>query len=321
MKRQPDGEPESGGAPSPAGSGLARILAILGVNLVLVLVVVVYASTDRGRLPDLNASTLGVGLLPVSAAMGLLLACRRLDLSLPAVLALAIGLRTNPHIFHEDPAVRLAIFCGICAGIGLVSAVVTWFGRISSALWTAILAIGVWALARELHSLLAASGGWPWPMGLTASLGLMVVGAAVLGAVGLVQLPSTPPIIRSGSRGLAGLACAWALAGIGLALGSQSEAARPMADQALTAYPPVLAAAALGGAYILRGRWGAAVAIVTTVLGHLVWSFAIQTDLGSPLVNLAVPLAAPLVAIPLYLVVDRMIRRSTSESAPTALLG
>jgi len=68
MANQPDERPEAGRAASSAGTELARVLAILGVNFILVLVVIVFASTDRGKLPDLNYQTLAVGLLPISAA-------------------------------------------------------------------------------------------------------------------------------------------------------------------------------------------------------------------------------------------------------------
>jgi hypothetical protein len=320
MANQPDEKPEAGSAASSAGTELARILAILGVNLILVLVVVVFASTDRGKLPDLNYQTLAVGFLPISAAAGLLISCRRLDLALPAVLALMIGLRSNPWVLSGEPIARLGILCGIAAGIGLASAVVTWTGRIASTLWTGLLAIGLWMAAGELKSLLATSGTWPWPAALGASLGALVVGAAVLGATDLVSLPSTPPIIRAGSKGLGGLAGVWIVAGIGLALASQSEAAKPMTDQPLAAYPAMLAAAALGGGYVLRGRWGAVEAILLTAAAHLAWSFTVSTDLGSPAANLAVPAAAPLAAVPLLLIIDWAIRRTTSESTPTGLL-
>jgi len=324
MKKQPDAKPEAGASPSTAGSEIARILAVLGVNLLLVLVVVIITSTEGGGLPDLNAHTLALGLLPVSAAAGLILACRRLDLALPMLLALAVALRVRPpELFRGDPLVRLAILCGVCGGICLVSALVTWFGRIASALWTGLLAIGLWLLARELgpaNRFMSLVGEWPWPAALGASLGLLVVGAAALGAMGLVSLPSLPPIIRAGNKGLAGLASAWVIAGVAVALASRSEVAAMQADEPMLAYAPMLAAGAMGGAYILRGRWGALTAVVLTSLSHLVWVFAQFTDLGSPLLNIIVVAAAPLVAIPLYLFIDWIIRRQTSESAPTGLL-
>jgi hypothetical protein len=321
MTKEAEEKSSAGGVEPSTGSDLARILAILGINLFAVVLAVVVASSDHGSLPDLNARTLAVHLLPVSAAMGLLLACRRLDLALPAVLALAVVLRNGPpRWFPDDPSLRVASLCGLCAGIGLASAVVTWSGRIASALWTALLAIGLWLLAQQMTGLLPSSGEWPWPAALSASLGLLVVGAAVMGMTGLVALPGTPPIIRSGSRGLAGLMTAWMLAGVAVALAAQSESIRSLADKPLEAYPPVLAAAAMGGAYILRGRFGAAAAIALTAVGHLVWAFIWSADLGSPLADLVVPAAVPLVCLPLYLGIDWTIRRSTGESPPTGLM-
>ena len=80
-------------------------------------------------------------------------------------------------------------------------------------------------------------------------------------------------------------------------------------------------AAALSGAYILRGRWGAPAAVVCACSGHLVWAFAAGTDLGGGVMQAAVPAAAPIAAVPLCLALDWAIRRRTGESAPTALLG
>jgi hypothetical protein len=321
MAKPQESEPREGAAPSSGGSELARITAILCINLLLVIVVIVFTSSDRGALPDLNADTLSVGLLPISAALGLVLACRRLDLSLPAILALAIALRSHPpDVFQGDPPLRVAILCGVCAGVGLVSALVTWIGRIASALWTGLLAGGLWLLAQELGGVSAAPGGWTWPAALAASLGLLVVGAAVLGATGLVSLPSLPPIVRTGAKGLAGLAGAWIIAGAALALASQSELAGPQTNRPMAAYPVMFAAAAMGGAYVLRGRWGALMAVVLTVVGHLSWSFAWSAQMGSPILDMAIPMVAPLVAVPLYLFTDWTIRHQTSESAPTGLL-
>ena len=93
-----------------------------------------------------------------------------------------------------------------------------------------------------------------------------------------------------------------------------------MTDQPLAAYPAMLAAAALGGGYVLRGRWGAVEAILLTAAAHLAWSVTVSTDLGSPAANLAVPAAAPLAAVPLLLIIDWAIRRTTSESTPTGLM-
>jgi hypothetical protein len=136
----------------------------------------------------------------------------------------------------------------------------------------------------------------------------------------MVALPSTPPIIRTGARGLAGLIGAWMIAGIALALAAQAETAKSVVDQQLMMYPSMLAAGALGGAYILRGRWGAVVAVAMTCASHLAWAFVMSTDFGNPFADKIVPAVAPLVAVPLYLLIDRAIRASTSESAPTGLL-
>jgi hypothetical protein len=320
MKNQPEEKPQAGGAGASAGGELARILAVLGINLIFVLVAVVFASTPRGKLPDLNFQTLAIGMLPVSAAMGLMLGCRRLDLALPALFALMIALRGNTHILPADPISRMGILCGIAAGIGILSCLVTWIGRIASAFWTALLAIALWVLAEQVTVILPASGTWPWPAALAASLGALVVGGVLMGLTGMVALPITPPIVRTGAKGLSGLAGAWMVAGIALALASQSETAKPVADQPLAAYPVMLAAGALGGAYILRGRWGAVVAVALTCVGHLSWAFATSTQFGDPLADALIPVGVPLASVPLFLVIDRAIRSSTSESAPTGLL-
>ena len=320
MRNEPEEKPASGGAGASAGGELARILAVLGINLILVLVAVVFASTERGKLPDLNFQTLLVGVLPVSAAMGLMLGCRRLDLALPALLALMIALRGNSHILPGDDWTRLGILCGVAAALGLLNSLVTWIGRVASAFWTALVALVLLVLAQQAAMPLAGSGTWPWPVALAASLGALVVGGVLMGAMGMVALPTTPPIVRTGARGLSGLIGAWMIAGVALALAAQSETAKSMVDQPLTAYPPMLAAGALGGAYILRGRWGAVVAVALACVGHLAWAFAVSTDLGDPLLDALVPVAVPVVAVPLYLLIDRAIRASTSESAPTGLL-
>jgi len=319
MKNQPEEKPSSGGAAVSTGSELARVLAILGINLIFVLIAVFFA-TGRGRLPDLNFQTLFVGVLPISAAMGLMLGCRRLDLALPAVFALMVALRGNSHILPGDEMSRMGILCGIGAGIGILSSLVTWIGRIASAFWTALLAVVLWVLAQHVTATFPASGTWAWPVALAASLCALGVGGVAMGATGLVALPSTPPIIRTGARGLTGLVGAWMIAGVALALAAQAETAKSVASQPLTAYPSMLAAGALGGAYILRGRWGAVVAVALTCASHLAWAFVMSTDFGDPLADALVPAAAPVVAVPLYLLVDRAIRSSTSESAPTGLL-
>jgi hypothetical protein len=336
MAKKEETEASAAGGGSGVGGEVARLIGVLGINLVLVLVVVIFASSQQGALPDLNRTTLMIGLLPVSAAFGLVLACRRLDLALPMVLALAVALRGHPpKFFPDDPYLQIAAVCGAGAAVGLVSALVTWIGRISSALWTGLLAGGLWLLSQQVGgqgpwawptALVATLTGttgpelWAWPAALAASLGLLVVGAAVLGATGLVSLPSMPPIIRTGAKGLVGLVGAWVLAGAAVGLAAQSEAAGPLPDQPLAAYAVVLASGALGGAYILRGRWGALVAVLLTSLSHLAWSFAWSADMKSPMLHLGVVAGIPLIALPLYLAVDWLIRRETSESAPTGLL-
>ena len=149
MAKDEKPQSEPGSAAGSAGTQAARILAVLGVNVILVLMVIVFTATERGGLPDLNAKTLQIDLLPVSAALGLILACRRIDLALPAVLGVLFALQTSRHILPDDATIRLAALCGIGAGIGLASALVTWFGRISSALWTALLAVGLWIVAMK----------------------------------------------------------------------------------------------------------------------------------------------------------------------------
>jgi hypothetical protein len=320
MKNQPEEKPSAGGGAASTGSELARVLAILGVNLIFVMVAVVFTSTGRGSRPDLNYQTLMVGLLPVSAAMGLMLGCRRLDLALPAVFALMIALRGNSHLLPGDEISRMGILCGIGAGLGALSALVTWIGRMASAFWTALLAMALWAILPQVSVLMPASGTWAWPAALAASLSALVAGGMAMGATGMVALPSTPPIVRTGARGLSGLVGAWMIAGVALALAAQSETAKSMSDQPLAAYPAMLAAGAMGGAYILRGRWGAVVAVALTCVAHLAWAFTVSTDFGSPLLDALVPMAVPLAAVPLYLLIDRAIRSSTSESAPTGLL-
>jgi hypothetical protein len=319
MAKQRESEPQAaGGSPSLSGE-FARAIAIVGVNLFLVIAVFILASSERGALPDLDTRTLSIDLLPISAALGLVLACRRLDLSLPAILALAVALRSHPPDFlRVDPPVQVGILCGLCAGICLVSALVTWLGRIASVLWTGLVAICLFDVAGRLGS--GVPGQWPWEGTLAASLGTLIVGAAVLGATGLVSLPSQPPIIRTGSKGLFGLLGAWIVAGVALALASQSQGPGPRTEQPFAAYTVMLAAAAMGGSYVLRGRSGAVLAVLLTCLGHLTWSFAWHARLGSPILDVLIPAGVPLLAIPLYLFLDWSVRRQTSESAPTGLL-
>ena len=298
----------------------ARLMAIVAVNLALALGVFVYGSLQSG-LPSLNAETLALGVMPVSAAMGLMLACRRIDFALPMILAFALVLATKRYIVLGEPFVPLLTTCLAAAALGLASALVTWYGRISSALWTGLLGFSLWLLLTVMEVPRAGPGPWPWPWALLLALAVLGGGSAVLGAAGLVSPPTLPPIIRTGMRGLPGLAAAWMLAAVTCALASLSQAAHLSAEEIQGAYPQVLSAAVLGGGFILRGKWGAPTAVGLACLGHLVWSLAYQTRLASEAADLLVPAVAPLVAIPLYLVIDRLIRRSTGESAPTGLLG
>ena len=299
----------------------ARLMAIVAVNLALALAVFIYGSLEGGGLPSLNAETLALGVMPVSAAMGLMLVCRRIDFSLPMILAFALALATKRYIVLGEPFVPLLTTCLIAAVLGLASALVTWYGRISSALWTGLLAFSLWLLLTVLEIPRAGPGPWPWPWALLLALAVIGGGSAVLGATGLLSPPNMPPIIRTGVRGLPGLVAAWMLAAVTCALASLSKAAHLSAEEIQEAYPQVLSAAVLGGGFILRGKWGAPTAVGLACLGHLVWAFAYQTHLPVTTVDILLPAGAPLVAIPLYLVIDRLIRRSTGESAPTGLLG
>jgi len=307
----------------PAGTGVdgARLMAIAAANLALIVAAFVLGSLKGGELPNLNAQTLALGVLPVSAATGLMLACRRIDFSLPMILAFALVLATKRYIVVGEPFVPILTTCGIAAALGLASALVTWYGRISSALWTGILGFSLWLLLTVLKVPNPGPGPWPWPWALLLALAVVSGGAAALGAAGLVSLPNLPPIIRTGPRGLPGLALAWMLAAVTCAVASLSEAADLSAERIQSAYPQVLSAAVLGGGFILRGRWGAVSAVGLACLGHLAWAFAYETQLAGPMADVLVPAAAPLAAIPLYLGIDWLIRRSTGESAPTGLLG
>lgn len=317
--KEPAETPSAAGKPGFGGE-LARLIAIVGANVILVIVVVVFSSGRESILPNLDHVTFAVGLLPVSAAFGLLLACRRLDLALPMVFVLLSALRTHPlDFFPTDPYAMLAVLCGIGAAAAVASAMVTWIGRISSALWTALLGGGLWWLSQHLGGP-AVPGPWSWPAALATSLGVLAAGAVLLGATGLVSLPSMPPIFRAGSKGLVGLVGAWVLAGLAMGLACQSKAVSFLPDQPLTAYTGVLAAGALGGAFILRGRWGAVLAVGLTSLAHLAWFYAWTAPTASPTTHLIIAAGAPLVAVPLYLIIDWLIRRETSESAPTGLM-
>jgi hypothetical protein len=320
MARPPTGAPAPAlGAGSRDRSFAARLLVVLGVNLVVLLVVAALAALEEG-LPPLRAETLAVGLLPVSAAMGLMLACRRLDLSLPALFVVAALLRANRWALTDDPSARLAMIAAIAGAIALASAFVTWYGRISAALWTALLATAYLAYAPLVKPLpLTAQAGWEWPAAVGVSVGLVALGAAILGLAGMVVPPSQPPILRAGPQGVIGLAAAWTLAALGVAVGAASTDAADAAGD-FAGYLPPLAAAAMSGAYILRGRWGALAAVGAACLAHLVWAYASSADLGRPALDRAVPALAPVVAVPVYLVLDAWLRRRTHESAPTGLL-
>jgi len=309
-----ESQPRSSGGGSSGGQ-LARILAILLVNAAMVGAAIV----TGGKLPEFSPATFAVSMLPVSAAMGMILACRRFDFSLPAVMALVIGLHGTHGIFSSDPFLRLLTMCGIAAGIGVASALVTWYGRISSALWSILLMFGLFEAVSALGLGGGGHGPWAWQWAAGISVGLIALGAIVLGATGLVVPPSSPPIIRSGSSGLLGLALAWAIAGAGVALAAQSESIEHDEVRA-NAYLPMLAAAALGGAFILRGRWGMLTAVVLTCMAHVSWSYVSTMHFSNRTADLLVTAGAPLIAIPLYLVIDWIIRRRTGESAPTGLL-
>ena len=311
-----------GGGGSPgAGGQLVRLSVIVIVNAALAVAAIILTSTEHGKLPALDAQTLMVDLLPISAAFGLLVACRRLDFSLPALLAVAVALRLHPSLMPAEPMARLGIVCGITGGVGLVSSMVTWLGKISSALWTALLAVGLWMVAKALSAEVDPHAvGWAWPAAVGASLGLLAIGAIMLGAVKFVDLPSVPPIIGTGIRGFPGLVGVWIVAGLAMGLFAQGDGPRGLVERPLMAYPPILAAAAMSGAYILRGRWGALAAIVTASLGHLVWAFVWSAELGPTALDWILPVAAPLVAVPLFLALDAIIRAKTGEQAPTGLL-
>ena len=310
--------PRPSGSSGSTGGLIARVLTILGASAGVVIAAVILAG-DR-KLPALNPDTLAVNLLPVSAAMGLLLACRRIDFSLPMLLLLAANFPTTARWLPADSFLRILAVVGICGGIGLASALATWYGRIASGLWTALLTLAVGLSSQALNPSGGTAGTWPWPWAVAVSLGLLVAGAAVLGATGLVSLPSTPPIIRAGSEGLAGLAGAWVLAGAAVALNAQSIAAPTSLAHLPMTYPCVLAAGILGGAIILRGRWGALAAVILTSVAHLACAYAWSIDVRSTAAQLVLLAGVPLAALPVYLVIDWLIRRWTGESAPTGLL-
>jgi hypothetical protein len=319
-KEQPEKAPAASSGPGFGGE-LARIIGVFVANFILLIVIIiVFSYGQQGGLPELNQSTLALDLLPVSAAFGLMLACRRVDLSLPMIFVLLVTLRSHPlDFFPPDPYAQLGVLCGVGGALTLISAMVTWTGRISSALWTVILGCGLWWLSRHMGGS-ASPGPWPWTATLAASLCLLAGGAFILGVTGLVSLPSLPPIIRTGAKGLVGLVGVWVVAGLAMGLAAQSSSASYLPDQPLTAYSGILAAGAMGGAFILRGRWGAVMAVILTSISHMVWFYIWSSPTASPVTHLAVTAGAPLAAIPLYLVFDRFVRRGTSESAPTGLM-
>ncbi|HUX01063.1 MAG: hypothetical protein WBD63_07640 [Phycisphaerae bacterium] len=320
MPTPPTGAPQHDRAATPTAGRIVRVLLILAVNVGLVIAATALGSAG-GTLPDLTAETLAVHLLPVSAAMGLLLACRRLDFSLPLLFLAAATLRANSFAFPGDPWMRLLLLTGLAAGLALVTTIITWYGRIASALWTALVAVALWALVDFAKApLLGGSAGWPWTAGVSAALGLLVLGAMLMGLARIVVPPACPPIFQTGSHGLGGLAAAWMVAAAAMVLAAGADAPKALLKAPWLAYPPVLAAAALGGAYVLRGRWGAIEAVVLTAVAHLAWAFTLQADLGDKALNAVVPVAAPLVAVPLYLLLDWLVRQRTGESAPTALV-
>jgi len=303
------------------GGHAARAMAVAAVNIALGVTVFILGSLKGGKLPALDTRTLGIGVMPVSAAMALMLSCRRIDFALPMILAFALAFQTKRLIVVGEPYVSLLTTVGIAAALGLASALVTWYGRISSALWTGILGFSLWMVLAVLKIPDPGPGPWPWPAALALTLALVAGGAALLGTVGFVNPPNLPPIMHAGGRGLTGLILAWVLASITCALASLSDAARLPADRLQAAYPLALSAAVLSGAFIQRGRWGAMTAIALACLGHLVWAFTYETHLANETADVLLPAAAPLAAIPLYLGIDWLIRRSTGETAPTGLLG
>jgi hypothetical protein len=317
-KTASDEKPQAPKSSGSAGGQAARVLVILGVNAAVVLAAALVAGEHK--LPDFTHSTLAVGLLPVSAAFGLILVCRRIDFTLPLLLVLAGNLPHSAPWLPSDKFLQLLSVAGILAAIGLASALVTWYGRLSSALWTALAALLLYGLVHSPQILDHASGPWPWPWAVGISLGLLVVGAAVLGRAGLVSPPSTPPIMHVGSSGLAGLAAAWMLAAASLALAAQADLAITMDEVPPASYGNVLAAGALGGAVILRGRWGALAAVALAGVAHVCWTYVGHVQMACPPAHVLIKFAAPAAAVPLYLAIDWLIRRWTGESTPTGLL-
>jgi len=61
-------------------------------------------------------------------------------------------------------------------------------------------------------------------------------------------------------------------------------------------------------------------AVGLTSLAHLAWFYAWTAPTASPTTHLIIAAGAPLAAVPLYLIIDWLVRRETSESAPTGLM-
>lgn len=312
---------------SSDGKEWVRVAAILAVNLLLVLAAVLWACA--GNVPPLTtqdkpASALEEGafvpqtlnlhaeLLPVSAAMALILTFRRLDLALPATMVLVAAMRGLLPVAGA-PAM-LAITFAIGAGLGLTNAACTYYGRVSSALWTGVLLLGLlgpWLNPFGDYPL----GAWPRHVALAVSLGWLTAGAFLLGVLGLSGCPSNPPDLPAGKRGWAGLACAWVVAEVGAGLAVQSATCYPAGG--LLEYPLILSSAAMSGAFILRGRMGALTAVALACVAHLCCALArsfgdVASHAGHPGYGLLTA-AWPLMAVVLYVAIDRLIRRYGNE--------
>ena len=312
-------------APALGHPQAIRIALILAANAAVAIAALVFVCLGPCVMPDLRMGsplvTMAVATLPASAAFGLMLGCRRIDLSLPMIAALAVGLNASPHFLSFQPIATLGLLCGLGAALAAIGAAVTWYGRISSALWTALVAMALVGIDAHLGGLGGHREAWSWPWALAASMGLLVGGAALLGMAGLVSPPNLPPILRAGPAGLTGLAAAWVLAAVAMVLAAKSELAPD--KQVLPSYGAILAAGAMGGAYILRGRWGAMAAVLLTSMAHFSWLFAATAFQGGGrnLACILIPALVPLAVVPAYLVADRLIRTRTGESPATALMG
>ncbi len=313
MVPHPTGAPD---APRPASGHLVRVLVILGALAGLAILVAILAE----RYPAFDAETLRIGLLPVSAAAALVVVCRRIDLSLPFLFTMAAALFANRFVFESEPLARAGTVLAIAAGIGLGAALVTWFGRVSSALWTILAAGAMIAVTHHARPVpvVGTVGGWPWPAAVGGAMGLLLVGAAGLGWTGLVWPPSHPPLLAVGAKGLAGLAPAWTVAAAAVGMAALSENA--LGDPETGAFVLPMAAVALGGAYVLRGRWAAVAAVVLAGLAHVVVAAAGGAEYGTRSAEIVLTALLPLAAVPVYLILDALVRQRTGESAPTGLL-